>query len=160
MTESDIHFLKNPSPSDEGRKTTKRDSRPNDTVHCCKFCSILRTHIQDHLEKKHKDESGVLRIIEMKRKLKDETKHSIKTQLKTQIKTCQSLLRYEGDHIHNQKVVHSSGGELLVKRKKVERKHLTTVTIDPVRTIFYGYILTAVFKHTKRIVQDNRMVQL
>jgi hypothetical protein len=53
----------------------------------------------------------------MKRKLKDETNDSVKTQLKTQIKTCQCLLRYEGDHIHNKKVVHSREGELLVQRK-------------------------------------------
>jgi hypothetical protein len=45
--------------SDEGRKSTKRESRPYYTVHCCKFCSILRTHIHDHLEKKDKDESDV-----------------------------------------------------------------------------------------------------
>jgi len=48
----------------------------------------------------------------------------------------------------------------LFKEKHVERKHLNTVTMDPVQTVFYGCILTAVFKHTKRIVQDNRMVQL
>ena len=106
-------YIKRYNSSNEGKKGIKKDDRPYDTVHACKFCSGLFTHIQDHVENKHKKEPQVLKIAELKEKVKNLHDHN---QQKL-IKQYQCLLRYEGDHLHNIKVLRNKDGELLVQRK-------------------------------------------
>ena len=59
-------------------KWIKKDNRLYDTVHVCKFCSGLFTHIQDHLENKHEKEPQILKLFESKEKVKNLQDHNQK----------------------------------------------------------------------------------
>ena len=112
-------YIKRYVKSKDGRSGLKSDERPYDTVHACCFCRQLFTHIQDHIEKKHADRSEVKEITELKKKLKLDNDQE---QFKKEIKRRQDCLRYSGDHIHNQAVLHSKEGELLIQRKSCTKE--------------------------------------
>lgn len=85
-------YIKKYQKTDDGVYGQKKDSRPYDTVHACKFCYKLFTHIQDHLEK-HNDNKEVQSIIKLQRDMK---KVDNKGPLKKEIKRLQDCLRFEG----------------------------------------------------------------
>lgn len=83
--------------------TRKKSNRVQNQKHACLFCQKLKSHIQDHMIRKHKDTEQVKDIItctnvKKKEKLKD-------------------LLRAEGDHQHNKRVLNDGKGELLLFRR-------------------------------------------
>lgn len=89
------------------KSVKKKNDRVQNQRHACLFCKTLRSHIQDHMMRKHKDTEQVKSIIQCtdekeKEKLKD-------------------LLRAEGDHAHNKQVIKDGGGELLLSRRPTEQ---------------------------------------
>ena len=89
--------------SDNGKK---KSDRVQNQRHACVFCKALKTHIQDHMLRKHKDTRQVRAILQC-------TSEKEKDKLK-------DLLRAEGDHEHNIRVTTDGKGELLLFRRPTE----------------------------------------
>ncbi|KAK3108247.1 hypothetical protein FSP39_004029 [Pinctada imbricata] len=104
-------YIKEHTKSNEKSK----DGRVFDRAHACLFCGKLFTNIQVHLEK-HTDER-IKDLKEAKRKA-NIANYKEKPYLLREVKRLQNLLRAEGDHVHNLKVMENNSDELLVARRR------------------------------------------
>ena len=101
------------------KKYVKDGNRPYDTVHACKYCNRLCTHIQDHLNHKHSNESEVKEVIDLKINIDREKDQEQKQSMKQTMRILQDRLRYAGDNLHNMNVLKAEEGEFLISRKGV-----------------------------------------
>ena len=99
----------------------KKSNRPYDCVHSCLFCDKLYTNIQSHLEHKHRDKAQIKELNEM-RTLAVECDETDKKEVLVKIKKNQSLLRFEGDHLLNQKVLQIQKGQFILARRPSNTK--------------------------------------
>ena len=92
MTSSDYHVM-------TGRK--KKHVTDWNQEHFCKFCKKVKTNIAKHLKFTHKKEKEVAEIIELSKQngLRDKI-----------VMAKWSLLRQEGDHENNMKVLDAGQG--------------------------------------------------
>lgn len=84
----------------------KKNSRIFNKMSSCKYCKKLFTNISHHYLNSHKDEQEVARILATK-----------EVGNQKEVSKLWELLRNEGNHNHNLKVVSMKKGELLVVRR-------------------------------------------
>ena len=137
LKDSDIYlkFFKHASVTKKGK--TKTTVRPYDIVHACRYCGELRTNIQIHLEKVHKDKPGVVDIVQRRDSLnkeiragREQDKREIKEKMKV-LKGKQDLLQYEGDHLHNVQVIKEKHGEIILGRRPTDIKDFNHQNFGP-----------------------------
>jgi hypothetical protein len=83
-------YIKKYIKSNEGKAGAKKDDRPYDTVHACLFCQGLYSHIQDHIERKHKDKEEVKDMMKLKKEM---ASTEDKGPFKKEIKRLQDCIR-------------------------------------------------------------------
>ena len=95
----------------------KRSLYPKDSW--CAFCpeERLLANIQRHYELKHNDESLVMDILELKKKIKNVDDVEEKSSLTKKKENLQALLRHRGNFKHNVKCLKSNHGNLMVVRR-------------------------------------------
>jgi hypothetical protein len=126
-------FVRKVVHSDTRNDRKKKTSRVQNSHHACYYCGKLRSHIQDHMIRRHKAEAEVKNIEvcsdeKMKDKLKD-------------------LLRSKGDNVHNKKVCKLKEGELILSRRPTEEcKH---TDYGPCSACFEWMLTKSLPKHLK-----------
>ncbi|XP_078310283.1 uncharacterized protein LOC111116385 isoform X1 [Crassostrea virginica] len=103
----------------EQNSSNSKHGRLYDRVHACLFCKKLMTHIQTHLQSKHKNELDVKEILELKKQIEEiKENNDKKSGLKKQLHKMQTLIRNRGNNCHNQKVLAVEEGEILLSRRR------------------------------------------
>ena len=88
-------------------KKSGKTNSPWDQMHACVFCGRIRSNIAKHL-KTHKKRSRVKQILEKGKELgkKHET-----------VRAMWAMLRHEGDHLNNVRVLKCGEGEMFIGRR-------------------------------------------
>ena len=86
----------------------KKHSIVYNQAHACKFCKKVVTNISKHL-KKHSDELEIKEIENMK------TVHGKRHR---EVRRKWDIIRNEGDHMHNIKVIEDGSGEIILGRRQ------------------------------------------
>nr|XP_034322565.1 uncharacterized protein LOC117688559 [Crassostrea gigas] len=103
----------------EQNSSNSKHGRLYDTVHSCMFCYKLVTHIQTHLQHKHRNEKEVKEILDLKEQI-DKVKENdeYRSNLKKRLKNLQTLIRNKGNNNHNLRVLAAEEGEILLTRRR------------------------------------------
>nr|XP_034315953.1 uncharacterized protein LOC117685616 [Crassostrea gigas] len=103
----------------EQNSSNSKHGRLYDTVHSCIFCYKLVTHIQTHLQHKHRNEKEVKEILDLKEQI-DKVKENdeYRSNLKKRLKNLQTLIRNKGNNNHNLRVLAAEEGEILLTRRR------------------------------------------
>ena len=97
-----------------GGEKKKKNNRVITSNHACYYCGVLRTHIQDHLLRKHADESDVKRIKNM---LPSDKKSPNWQKEQEEVQPYMDMLRAMGDNEHNKMVLEKQKGQMLLYRR-------------------------------------------
>jgi hypothetical protein len=121
----------------------KKNNRTQNTRHACKFCGKLVGHVQDHINRNHKNEKEVKDIylcidIKLKEKKKD-------------------ILRIEGDHRHNKKVVEEKKGEMILSRRPPD-DNFDHTNYGPCVSCKLWLLKNSLVKHMKTCSGDKKPV--
>ena len=106
-----------------GNAKSKHD-RVYDCIHACLFCHELFTNIQSHYDRKHLNQAQVKSIKELKDLKAKEADKGETEKLNKKLKLEMKMLRNQGNHLHNMKVLKHREGELLLPRRRIGKFNL------------------------------------
>ena len=110
-------FIKKFVPKERDSKgNIKVSTRPYDCRHACIFCKKLFTNIACHISNRHRNETAVKEIEQLKAQIQKPGEKNPE-ELKKQLSQKQKLLRFRGDHENNLNVIRKKKGELLIPRR-------------------------------------------